>query len=99
MLLKSLPLDSNIDIDKLSIIENICGRDIKNAVVKAAQITAINNCPAIGHSALEESINEIITSNQQVKQEEPINKKLLASKIKRTLRRNKGKTYGPNRKH
>jgi hypothetical protein len=68
MLLSSLPLDKDIDCEKLSEFEGVCGRDIKNAVVKAALKTAIDGLPSISQQTLEFSINSIIESNRQVTQ-------------------------------
>jgi len=91
MLLKTLPLHSDIDTEKLSSIDDVCGRDIKNAIVRAAQITAIKNIQYITHIILEESINEIMKSNQEIAQTDMsvnnIDKEVLKRKIKKAIRR------------
>jgi ATP-dependent 26S proteasome regulatory subunit len=66
MLLPQIPLDNNVDVEKLSLIDDVCGRDIKNAIVKAAIKTAIDNEPFITQNILEESLRSIIESNKQV---------------------------------
>jgi ATP-dependent 26S proteasome regulatory subunit len=68
MLLPSLPLASDINTDELAGIEDACGRDIKNAMVKAAIKTAINGAAQITQQDLSDAINEIITSNKEVKE-------------------------------
>jgi ATP-dependent 26S proteasome regulatory subunit len=97
MLLPSLPLDKDIDCEKLSEIEGICGRDIKNAVVKAALKTAIDGIPSISQQILEFSINSIIESNRQVTQNgngvtlAKTEKDEIGKKIKLQLRKEKYK--------
>jgi len=96
MLLDTLPLDINIDTEKLSTFEDICGRDIKNAIIRAAQKTAIEDSPYITQVVLEKSIIEIINSNQDVRNDDSskiINKNELKNKIKRAMRRTKGCPY------
>jgi ATP-dependent 26S proteasome regulatory subunit len=66
MLLPGLPLDNNLDVEKLALIDDVCGRDIKNAVVKAAIQCAIDNEPCITEHILEETLRSIIESNRQV---------------------------------
>jgi ATP-dependent 26S proteasome regulatory subunit len=66
MLLPQLPLDSDIDMEELSSIEDVCGRDIKNAVVKAAVKTAIDNESHITQKNLYETLCAIVESNRQV---------------------------------
>jgi AAA+ superfamily predicted ATPase len=91
MLLETLPLHSNTDTEKLSSIDDVCGRDIKNAIVRAAQITAIENMQYITHIALEKSINEILKSNQEIEQKDmatnDIDKEVLKRKIKKAIKR------------
>jgi SpoVK/Ycf46/Vps4 family AAA+-type ATPase len=97
MLLSSLPLDTDIDCEKLSEIEGVCGRDIKNAVVKAAIKTAIDGLSSISQQVLESSINSIIESNKQVTQNgsgaalTEMEKSEISRKIKLQLRREKHK--------
>jgi ATP-dependent 26S proteasome regulatory subunit len=66
MMLPQLPLDADIDIDKLASIEDICGRDIKNTVVKAAIKTAIDGKTCISQQTLEDTLKSIIESNNEV---------------------------------
>jgi ATP-dependent 26S proteasome regulatory subunit len=66
MLLPQLPLDGNVDTEELSLIDDVCGRDIKNAIVKAAVKTAIDNEPFITHKNLHETLCSIVESNRQV---------------------------------
>jgi AAA+ superfamily predicted ATPase len=97
MLLPSLPLDNDIDSEKLSEIEGVCGRDIKNAVVKAAIKTAIEGFSSISQQILESSISSIIESNRQVIQNgsgitlTETEKKALGKKIKLQLRKERHK--------
>jgi AAA+ superfamily predicted ATPase len=94
MLLPTLPVDADIDCGKLAEIEGVCGRDIKNAIVKAAIQAAIDGRLSIPHQALEGSINTIIESNKQVTQN-PNNslteteKKEIGRNIKLQLRKDK----------
>jgi ATP-dependent 26S proteasome regulatory subunit len=67
MLLPSLPLAA-VNTDELAAIEDVCGRDIKNAVVKAAIKAAINGDVQITQQDLSSAINDIITSNNEVKE-------------------------------
>jgi AAA+ superfamily predicted ATPase len=66
MLLNTLPLNPDINLDALAAIDDICGRDIKNAVIKAAIMTAINNDKDVSQKVLEDAINSIIQSNKEV---------------------------------
>ncbi|GHT85654.1 hypothetical protein FACS1894137_10210 [Spirochaetia bacterium] len=66
MLVPGLPLDKKIDIEVLAKIENICGRDIKNAVVKAAIKTAIDGGHVITQKILVETVESIIASNKEI---------------------------------
>jgi ATP-dependent 26S proteasome regulatory subunit len=96
MLLSTLPLEAGIDIDKLSSIENICGRDIKNTIVKAAIKTAVENEICITQQALEDTLKSIIESNNEVtgtlSEEE---KKEIGEKIKKRL----GSTHKKGRRN
>ena len=87
MLLPQLPIDADIDINKLASIEDICGRDIKNTVVKAAIKTAIDNKISITQQLLEDTLNSIIESNKGIanslSEEE---KKEISKKIRYKLR-------------
>jgi AAA+ superfamily predicted ATPase len=66
MLLPSLPLKNSIDFESLSTIEGICGRDIKNAIIKAAIKTAIDGGVYINQEILETAIKTIVESNNAV---------------------------------
>jgi len=86
MLLPQLPLEEGMDIDKLASIENICGRDIKNAVVKAAIKTAINGEACVTRQLLEDTLNSIIESNKGIASNLPEDeKKAIGEKIKEKL--------------
>jgi ATP-dependent 26S proteasome regulatory subunit len=87
MLLPTLPLDSDVNAEKLAQIDNVCGRDIKNAIVKAAIKTAIDKNLTITQSVLENSIKEILESNEKItgKPLSEEEKKELSEKIKRKL--------------
>jgi ATP-dependent 26S proteasome regulatory subunit len=86
MLLPTLPLDSDVSIQKLAQIDNVCGRDIKNAVVKAAIKTAIDGDGKhkISQDALENCIKEILESNEKItgKPLSDAEKKELGEKLK-----------------
>lgn len=66
MLLPSLPLDPSINTEELAEMEDVCGRDIKNAVVKAAIKTAVDEVPMITQKCLEETLQQIITANREI---------------------------------
>jgi len=66
MLLPQLPLDPDIDMDKLASIEDICGRDIKNTVVKSAIKIAIDGKTCISQQVLEDTLKSIIESNNEI---------------------------------
>jgi ATP-dependent 26S proteasome regulatory subunit len=66
MLLSTLPLDPIINIEQLAAIEDVCGRDIKNAVVKAAIKTAIDGEHIITQKSLEDSMKAIVDANREV---------------------------------
>jgi AAA+ superfamily predicted ATPase len=94
MLLDSLPLDLNINADQLASIEDVCGRDIKNAVVKAAIKTAIDENSTITQNILEESIQDIIKSNKEIGKNSSSKlsdseKIKIEEKIKRKIRKDK----------
>ena len=55
-----LPVDDDFSIDELSEIDDICGRDIKNAVIDAAVRSAINKTFPI-------SVNELIEAVERIK--------------------------------
>jgi AAA+ superfamily predicted ATPase len=99
MLTLPLPLAPDIDFDKLSDVENVVGRDIKNAVVKAAVSTAINSAEALTQSALIDAINEIIVSNKEMdsggaQKLSETEKREIGAKIRRKLRERARKPKG-----
>jgi AAA+ superfamily predicted ATPase len=94
MLLPTLPLAPDLAIEQLATIDNVCGRDIKNAVVKAAIKTAINGETLITQKNLEDSIHDIIEANKEVTQQSsgslsPDKKETIEKTIKRKLRQGK----------
>jgi len=97
MLLDTLPLNPDVDTEKLSAVEDVCGRDIKNAIIRTAQKTAIENFHDITHSVLEESIKDIIKSNQGITGDGPspgkVDNRVLGNKIRNALRRKKKCPY------
>jgi SpoVK/Ycf46/Vps4 family AAA+-type ATPase len=66
MLLPSLPLDPLMDTEQLAAIEDVCGRDIKNAIVKAAIKTAVDGESVITQKTLEDAIRAIVEANRQI---------------------------------
>jgi ATP-dependent 26S proteasome regulatory subunit len=66
MLLPTLPIDSSVSAEKLATIDDVCGRDIKNAVVKTARKAAVEGRNFITEQDLERSIRAIIESNQKI---------------------------------
>ncbi|MDR2782748.1 MAG: ATP-binding protein [Treponema sp.] len=95
MLISTLPLDPEISLEKLAQIEDICGRDIKNAVVKAATKTAIDGDAVITQKHLEDAVRDIIESNKNVSQKQGSlseeKKQEITRKIKQSLRRGRYK--------
>jgi len=87
MLLPQLPLDPDIDLDKLASIEDICGRDIKNAIVKSAIKTAIDGKTCISQQLLEDTLKSIIESNNEItgRKLNEDEKKEIGEKIKNKL--------------
>ncbi|MDR2798835.1 MAG: AAA family ATPase [Treponema sp.] len=91
-----LPFDANnpINVEKLSSIDDICGRDIKNAVIKTAVKTAINRDVFILQKNLEDTINEIVESNNKVTGElSATEKKEIGEKIQRQIRKKEKRKY------
>jgi SpoVK/Ycf46/Vps4 family AAA+-type ATPase len=92
MLIPALPKFDDIDCENLSAIDGVCGRDIKNAIVKAAIKAAIDGTDVISHQLLETSIKSILESNKQVSSGQIGNlteaeKKVLGQKVKLALRK------------
>lgn len=56
---KELPLDGEVSIERLSEIEDVCGRDIKNAVIDAALRAARGRRPHLGQQDLIDALNRI----------------------------------------
>jgi ATP-dependent 26S proteasome regulatory subunit len=91
MLLPTLPLSADVNMENLAKVEDVCGRDIKNAIIKAATKTAINGEELITQRILEESIQDIIMANQEVTQNRTSSlsgekQKQVEATIKRKLR-------------
>jgi ATP-dependent 26S proteasome regulatory subunit len=96
MLSGKLPLAPDVNTAGLAEIDDVCGRDIKNAVVKAAIKAAIDGTDIISQKDLETALCDIIKSNKEVTQSgsgalPPEKKKQLEHKIKRSLRQGKYK--------
>jgi SpoVK/Ycf46/Vps4 family AAA+-type ATPase len=92
MLLPTLPLASDIDTEALAAIEDVCGRDIKNAVVKAAVKAAIDGATALTQADFETALQDIIASNKEVSGASPVkltdnDKQRIARQLKRKLKR------------
>lgn len=91
MLPSKLPVAPDVDTSKLAKIENMCVREIKNAIVKAAIKAAVAAAFPITQADFEEAAKAIVESAQAVGQKgTPISeeeKKRLNAKIKRSLRR------------
>jgi ATP-dependent 26S proteasome regulatory subunit len=66
MLLPTLPLAPDIDTEALASIEDVCGRDIKNAVVKAALKAAIDGETILTQAGFETALRDIIAANKEV---------------------------------
>lgn len=67
-LIPTLPLEHDVDADRLAIEEEkFCGRDIKNAVINAALRVAREGRQAISHEDLEREIGRIVTARNEVR--------------------------------
>jgi AAA+ superfamily predicted ATPase len=90
MLLPTLPLAAYVDTRALAAIDDVCGRDIKNAIVKAAIAAAVEDEPLITQGGIEKALRDIIEENRKItgklSSEE---KKEIEGKIKRQLRKDK----------
>lgn len=84
MLLPQLPLADDIQIDELAQIDNVCGRDIKNAVIKAAVQTAIDGESAISQKQLVQSVTAIVAANKEIHQSSDV---VLTDKEKKEIKR------------
>ncbi len=62
---EQLPLAGDVSLDRLADIEQICGRDIKNAVIDAAMRTARGDRSAISHTDLETAVERVKSSRIQ----------------------------------
>mgnify|MGYP000856881239 FL=1 len=86
---EELPISRDVDVALLAKIEDVCGRDIKNAVLDAAIRAAIEGKHQISHSDLTEAVDRIKTARIKHLDEEAKDKKFLdeslASKIKNKL--------------
>jgi AAA+ superfamily predicted ATPase len=98
MLSPPLPLAPDVDFDKLAEIEDVVGRDIKNAALKAAIAAAISKDTAVSHTALVDAINDIIVSNKEMDAAGPKplsedEKQKIGTKIRQELRKKKSRRY------
>jgi ATP-dependent 26S proteasome regulatory subunit len=59
LLPKQLPMLGDVSIEKLAEIDEVCGRDIRNAIIDAALRVAMNNGKGIGYQDLSESLNSV----------------------------------------
>jgi len=59
---EKLPIDADLSIDELATIDDVCGRDIKNAVIDAAVRAAINTTHPISTNDFIEAIQRIKTA-------------------------------------
>jgi SpoVK/Ycf46/Vps4 family AAA+-type ATPase len=94
MLIPALPIAEDVNTEQLAAIEDMCGREIKNAVVKAAIKASVNGVVPITHKDFEEAAQAIITSNKEIIQPAgtPLSeqeKKALSQNIRRAMRRGK----------
>lgn len=92
---KELPLDSSVSLDKLANIEDVCGRDIRNAVVQAAIDAALDK-RILTENDLEAQIQQI--KDSRIKNTEAssagrpltvLEQKLISEKILAKKRRKK----------
>lgn len=89
---KSLPLADDVSIDRLAdSIDDICGRDIKNAVIQAAVEAALQN-KSVNYDMLEKHIIKI--KNSRIKTKENVGrpcteeeKRQLESKVKLAIQK------------
>jgi len=65
-LLQSIPKDGNINISKLARIKNICGRDIKNAIVGASIKAVVDKKQCLTYEYIENEIKYIISSKEKL---------------------------------
>ncbi|MCQ2378269.1 MAG: ATP-binding protein [Victivallaceae bacterium] len=91
----SLPRAGDVDPEKLSEIENVCGRDIRNAVIRAAVGAALNS-RVITLDDLKRAVMEIKSSRYGNGDKEPVeitreDKKFFAKAAKKAIRRMKKK--------
>lgn len=84
-----LPLAKSVDVEELAKIDNVCGRDIKNAVIDAAIRTAREEKPCVDISEIFNAIDRIkssrtkpLFSSQPLKDSE---KGQIAEQIRQTL--------------
>ena len=56
---KELPLEADVSVEQLSEIEDVCGRDIKNAVIDAALRAARSRRPRLGQQDLIAALHRI----------------------------------------
>ncbi|MCL2519601.1 MAG: ATP-binding protein [Spirochaetaceae bacterium] len=87
MLLPQLPLDKGINVNELAVIDDICGRDIKNAIIKAAVTTAIDDKLFITEELLIEALKDIKKTNYQITSSSLLEeeKEAITTKVKAAL--------------
>jgi ATP-dependent 26S proteasome regulatory subunit len=66
---EQLPLEGNVSLDRLAAIDEICGRDIKNAVIDAALRVARADRKTVRMEDLEKALDRIKTERQAIHQE------------------------------
>jgi SpoVK/Ycf46/Vps4 family AAA+-type ATPase len=65
---EQLPLESDVSLDRLAQTDEVCGRDIKNAVIDAALRVARADRKAVGMEDLEKALDRIKTERQAIHQ-------------------------------
>ncbi|MCG5059437.1 MAG: ATP-binding protein [Limnoraphis sp. WC205] len=88
-LVQELPIAEDVSFEKLAQIEDVCGRDIKNAVIDAAMRAARQSKENIGISEFLDSVDRIKKARVHVTSEPrpltPEEKEEVAKKFKETL--------------
>lgn len=59
LLVDELPLHEDLSTEKLAEIDEVCGRDIRNAIVDAAYTVAMNKGRAIGYQDLSDALHAV----------------------------------------
>lgn len=90
-LVQRLPLAADVDVEVLAFqFDNVCGRDIKNAVIDAAVRVAIGGQAVVSQEALKEAINRI--KHSRINQSVPLTEVEVDSTTN-FLKRKLGKKY------